>query len=84
MTCICTYNTTQVQRGGVTISSIPVDDPQGQLTISDLDPDTRYTFTILAANELGENMLVDTGNTTLGIFLLSYRYTLMHDMNVLL
>lgn len=48
------------------VRSIPVDVPQGQLTVTGLDPDTRYTFTILAANELGENVLVDTENTTSG------------------
>lgn len=62
-----TFNS-QVQRDGVTVSSIPVNVAQGEVTISDLSPDTQYSFTILAANQLGRDILEDVGNTTSGRF----------------
>lgn len=64
----------QVWKEEVLVSTSPVDAPQGQKRISDLDPDTLYSFIIVAINELGESRLEKSVSTYLGNLNISSNY----------
>ena len=59
---------TMLQVAGVngTVLKLHVDESEEELIIPDLDPDTQYTFTVLASNSIGSNSLQATQSTTSG------------------
>ena len=49
-----------------TVLALHVDESEEELIIPDLDPDTQYTFTVLAINSIGSDSLQATQSTTSG------------------